>query len=100
MSRVKITVVSSRCRSGYCRAGDEYIVGDLCPPICHELWNVMYPMVYALLNGATLDHGSERARCFDARCPDEGRVTVHAEVMEEHEQKTAEDSSDGAGRTI
>lgn len=98
MNKVKITIVNSRCRSGYCKAGDEYVIADLCPPICHELWNVMYPMVYALLNGATLDHGNERARCFDAKCPDEGRVIVHAEVMEENGSETAENSSAGAGR--
>lgn len=82
MRKVKITVLSSKCRGGYCKAGDEYIVEDLCPPMCHELWNGIYPMVYALLNGASLDYGNERAECFDAICPDEGRVTVHAEVIE------------------
>ena len=50
--------------------------------MCHELWNNIYPMVYALLNGASLDHGDERVRYFDANCPDEGRVTVHGEVIE------------------
>ena len=82
MSRVKITVLDSKCRGGYCRAGDEFIVEDLCPPLCHELWNGIYPMVYALLNGADLDHGDGRAKCFEAKCPDEGRVTVHGEVLE------------------
>ena len=86
MSKVKITVIGSRCRGGYCKAGDEYIVEDLCPPICHELWNQIYPMVYALLNGASLDYGDRRAKCFDARCPDEGRVTVRAEVVEEKDE--------------
>ena len=83
MRKVKITVLSSRCRGGYCRAGDEFLVEDLCPPMCHELWNGIYPMVYALLNGAELDYGNSRAKCFDAKCPDEGRVSVHAEVIEE-----------------
>lgn len=82
MSKVKITVVSSRCRGGYCKAGDEYVIEDLCPPMCHELWNDIYPMVYALLNGAALDHGEVREKCFEAKCPDEGRVTVRAEVIE------------------
>lgn len=82
MRKVKITVTGSACRCGYCKAGDEFIVEDLCPPMCHELWNNIYPMVYALLNGATLDHGDERVRYFDAKCPDEGRVTVHGEVIE------------------
>ena len=82
MRKVKITVTGSACRCGYCKAGDEFIVEDLCPPMCHELWNNIYPMVYALLNGATLDHGDERVRYFDAKCPDEGRVTVHGEIIE------------------
>ena len=86
MSKVKITVIGSRCRGGYCKAGDEYIVEDLCPPMCHELWNTIYPMVYALRNGASLDYGNGRARCFDAKCPDEGRVVIHAEAMDETEQ--------------
>lgn len=79
---VKITVTNSKCRGGYCKAGDEFFVEDLCPPICHELWSSIYPMVYALLNGASLDYGNERARCFNAKCPDEGRVTVHVEVID------------------
>ena len=82
VSKVRLTVTESRCRCGYCKAGDEYIVEDLCPPICHELWNQIYPMVYALLNGASLDHGNERAKCFDAKCPDGGRVAVHGEITE------------------
>ena len=55
---------------------------DLCPPICHELWNTIYPSLYALKNGATLDYGTERKRMFDAKCPDEGRVCIHCEVIE------------------
>ena len=85
MSKVKITVIGSRCRGGYCKAGDEYIVEDLCPPMCHELWNTIYPMVYALRNGASLDYGNGCARCFDAKCPDGGRVVVHAEAIDETE---------------
>ena len=83
MSKVKITVISSKCRGGYCKAGDEFIVDDLCPPMCHEMWNVIYPMVYALKNGATLDCGTGRAKCFDAKCPDGGRVVVHGEAIDE-----------------
>ena len=48
-----------------------------------EKWNEIYPMVYALKNGATLDYGAGRAKCFDARCPDNGRVIVHGEVIDE-----------------
>lgn len=82
MRKVKITVTESRCRSGYCHQGDTFIVEDLCPPLCHELWNVIYPMVYALLNGAALDYGDGRRTAFDAKCPDGGRVCVHGEVLD------------------
>lgn len=85
MARVRLTITESRCRGGYCRAGDEFIVEDLCPPLCHELWSAIYPMVYALLNGATLDYGAARAAAFDARCPDGGRVCVHCERLADEE---------------
>lgn len=87
MSKVKITVISSKCRGGYCKAGDEFIVDDLCPPMCHEMWNEIYPMVYALKNGAMLDYGTGRAKCFDAKCPDGGRVIVHGEAIDETDGK-------------
>lgn len=83
MTKVKLTVTESRCRGGYCRQGDEYLVEDLCPPLCHELWNSIYPMVYALRNGAELDYGAKRAKEFDAKCPDGGRVCIHGEAVEE-----------------
>lgn len=83
MPKVKLTITESACRCGYFRAGQEFIVEDLCPPLCHELWNTIYPMVYVLLNGGDLDHGEGRARAFDARCPDGGRVRVHGEAVED-----------------
>lgn len=83
MGNVRLTVTDSRCRCGYCKTGDAFVVGDLCPPICHELWNTIYPMVYALQNGAELDYGNCRARCFDAQCPDGGRVRIHGEALDE-----------------
>ena len=79
MSPIKITITSSRCRCGYCREGDEYIVEDLCPPVCHELWNAAYPYVFALLNGGLLDHGDQKAAMFTVKCPDEGRVVMRGE---------------------
>ena len=82
MSKVKLTVTESSCRCGYVKKGDTFLVDDLCPPLCHELWNVIYPSVYALKNGAELDYGNIRAKCFDAMCPDEGRVHIHGEVIE------------------
>lgn len=54
---------------------------DLCPPLCHELWNVIYLYVYALQNGADLDYGCNRDSQFDAKCPDGGRVCFHGEVV-------------------
>lgn len=83
MPRVKLTIVESRCRSGHFRKGQEFIVEDLCPPLCHELWNSIYPFVYALMHGAELDCGDVRAKRFDAKCPDEGRVRIHGEILED-----------------
>lgn len=83
MNQVKHDNYKQRCRGGYCKTGDQYIVNDLCPPLCHELWNTVYPFVYALLNGADLDYGSGRSKQFDAQCPDGGRVQIHGEVIEE-----------------
>ncbi len=83
MKKVRLTVTDSNCRSGYCKTGDTFVVEDLCPPLCHELWHMIYPMVYALQNGATLDYGDRQAACFDAKCPDGGRVRIHGEVLDE-----------------
>ena len=57
MAKVKLTIAESNCRSGYFKNGQEFIVEDLCPPLCHELWNQIYPYVFALQNGAELDCG-------------------------------------------
>ncbi len=81
MPKVKLTITESGCRGGYFQKGQEFIVEDLCPPLCHELWNSIYPMVYALLNGAELDYGDTRAKMFDAECPDGHRVKIHGEVV-------------------
>lgn len=82
MSVVKLTITESKCRGGYFKAGDIFLVEDLCPPLCHELWNSIYPCVYALQNGATLDYGTTKAKCFDAVRPDECRVHIHGELVE------------------
>ncbi len=82
MYKVKLTITASSCRSGYHQKGDTFIVEDICPPLCHELWNSIYPSVYALRNGAQLDYGNERTSVFDAKCPDGGRVCIHGEVVE------------------
>lgn len=82
MPKVRLTITESSCRSGYFKKGDTFIVGDLCPPLCHELWNIVYPYVFALQNGAELDCGETRKKEFTARCPDGGRVCVHGEIDE------------------
>ena len=82
MPRVKLTITESKCRCGYFKKGQEFIVEDLCPPLCHELWNSIYPSVYALRNGASLDYGDGREKAFDAKCPDGGRVCIHGEVLD------------------
>lgn len=80
-NKIKLTVTESRCRCNYCKQGDIFVVEDICPPLCHELWSTIYPMVYALQNGAELDYGNIRAKCFTAKCPDEGRVKIYGEVI-------------------
>lgn len=82
MKKVKLTITESRCRSGHFHDGEVFIVDDLCPPLCHELWNIIYPYVFALQNGADLDHDETRAFEFDASCPDGGRVRIHGEVID------------------
>lgn len=39
MAGVKLTITCTcgECRCGYHKAGVEFIMGDLCPPLCHEL---------------------------------------------------------------
>lgn len=81
--KVRLKITESRCRSGHHKSGDEFIFDEVCPPLCSELWNNIYPYVFALSNGAVLDYGKGKERCFDASCPDGGRVKIHAEVVEE-----------------
>ena len=82
MAKIKLTITESNCRGGYHKKGDTFIVEDLCPPLCHELWNNLYPLVYALQNGADLDYGNTRAKAFDIKCPDGGRVSIHGEIID------------------
>ena len=83
MKKVRLTITDSHCRSEHFEKGQVFVVEDLCPPLCHELWNSIYPFVYALQNGADLDYGTTRAKMFDAKCPDGGRVCIHGEVIED-----------------
>ena len=96
MAKVKLTVTRSDCRSGYFTEGQEFIVEDLCPPLCHELWNGVYPYVFALRNGAELDCGDGKARAFDAACPDGGRVRIHGEAVEEQDAAGTAESEERA----
>lgn len=79
--KVELTIIESKCRSGYHKAGDRFVVEDLCPPICHELWQCIYPSVYVLLNQGDLDYGNERAHKFTFRYPDNGRVLVEGRLL-------------------
>ena len=85
--KVKLTITESRCRSGFHRKGEEYIINDtICPPICVELWNYAYPYIWALLNGAESDSADgTKKKSNNVICPDEGRVHLHIEVIEEGE---------------
>ena len=87
MPKVRLTITDSRCRCGYFKKGQAFIVEDLCPPLCHELWNCIYPLVCALKNGAAPDYGQTRAKMFDAKCPDGGRVCIHGEVVEDRPER-------------
>ena len=79
MARLKLTITQSDCRAGYHKKGDTFVVEDLCPPLCHELWHAAYPYVFALRNGGLLDQDDSRAAAFDVQCPDGGRVKLHGE---------------------
>lgn len=83
MYKVKLTVVESKCRCGYHNEGETYLVEDLCVPICHELWNTAYPMIYTLQNGGVLEYGESRAAKFEVKCPDGGRVILRGERYKE-----------------
>lgn len=83
MAKIRLTVTESSCRGGYHKKGDVFLAEDLCPPLCHELWHVLYPYLFALRSGAALDRGEARAREFDACCPDGGRVRIHGELVDE-----------------
>ena len=80
MPKVNLTIKESECRCGYYNKGNSFIVDNICPPICHELWNSIYPSVYALLNGATLDCGNCKDTKFEMKCPDNGRVVICGEI--------------------
>ena len=86
MPKVKLTIKESKCRCGYCNAGDSFIVEGICPPICHELWNSIYPSVYAILNGGILDYGDFKEKKFQMKCPDHGRVIIYGEAIENGEE--------------
>ncbi len=79
--KVKLTITESKCRANLHKKGEEFIVDDTCPPICHELWQNIYPNVYVLLNGGDLDFGSLRTKKFTCRCNDSGRVLIQGEVI-------------------
>lgn len=79
--KVKLTILESKCRGNLHKKGDVFIVEDTCPPVCHELWQNIYPSVYVLMNNGDLDYGATRAKRFQSRCPDNGRVLIEGEVL-------------------
>ncbi len=81
--KVKLTVLESKCRGKCHNVGDIYEVTDICPPICHELWQNIYPSVYTLLNNGDLDYGSTKVKKFEMRCPDNGRVLILGEIVDD-----------------
>ncbi|WP_341534008.1 TIGR04076 family protein [Sporosalibacterium faouarense] len=81
--KVKLTVLESKCRGNCHKVGEVYIVEDVCPPICHELWQNIYPNVYTLLNNGDLDYGTTRKKEFRMKCPDNGRVLLLGEAVED-----------------
>ena len=81
MSKVKLTILESKCRGGYHKSGETFIVGDVCPPICHELWHSIYPSISVLLNNGVLDYGDIRSKKFEIKCPDNGRVIIRGESI-------------------
>ena len=81
MNDVRLTVTESRCRGGLCREGDTFLVRDVCPPICCELWHAAWPYVLALQSGGELDSGDGREKSFTVKCPDGGRVTLRGEAV-------------------
>ncbi len=83
MAKVTRVITCSKCRSGYFKKGQEYIVEDLCLPLCHELWSNIYPFIFVLQNEVKLDCGNVRAQMFGAICSDESRAGVCGEVIEE-----------------
>jgi uncharacterized repeat protein (TIGR04076 family) len=94
MPKVKLTITEGHCRCGYHKIKDAYIVDDLCPPICHELWNSIYPNVYVLLNGGNLDYGSTKKKMFEMKCPDNGKVSIRGEIIEEFQDEKNGDGSE------
>ena len=83
MKKVKLTILESKCRDCLYKVGDEFIVSNTCPPVCIELWNHIYPYVFTLLNGGDLDYGETRKKEFVCSCPDEQRVVIKGEVVED-----------------
>ena len=81
--KIKLTITESACRSSYHKAGDEFVVEDLCPSLCRELWHSAYPYVFALKNGAVLDCGSEKCTSFTVKCPDGGRVCLQGQLIKD-----------------
>jgi len=80
--KVKLEVIESSCRSGYHKKGDSFLVKEICPPICQELWHIIYPNLFVLQNGGSLDYGDSKAKRFRVKCPDNERVVIEGYIVE------------------
>lgn len=90
--KVKLTITHSNCRSGFHKAGEEYVIEEdrtVCPPMCVELWHYAYPYVWALLNGAEDDRpDGSKGKETVILCPDQGRVHLRIDAVEDHKETT------------
>lgn len=63
MPKVKLTITDSKCRCGYFAKGQEFLVEDLCPPLCHELWNSIIPLSMHCKTARCLTMARQEQKC-------------------------------------
>lgn len=82
MSRIKITVVESKCRSGYHKKVivlSQKIYAHLFVMNCGIVL-IRRSMLYRTGN---FNYGNGKASAFDVKCPDGGRVTIHGILIDD-----------------
>lgn len=77
MAKVKLTITKNNCTCGYYEDNQEFIIGDLCPPICSDVWYEMYPVILALQKDGIYKGKTE----FDFDCKTEGKVGIHVGII-------------------